>query len=109
MNPELPKVVSNYFDAANTNGAADRVAACFATDAEVHDEGQDVRGRPAIRAWAEAARRKYRFHAAPTAAEAADGRTVVTAHLTGDFPGAPADLRYRFLLTGDEIAVLEIH
>jgi hypothetical protein len=30
------------------------------------------------------------------------------AHLTGEFPGAPADLRYRFRLTGDKVADLEI-
>jgi hypothetical protein len=38
---------------------------------------------------------------------AADG-TVVTAHLTGDFPGNPVDLRYRFKLAGPEIIALEI-
>lgn len=32
----------------------------------------------------------------------------MTARLTGDFPGAPADLRYRFTLDGDEISDLEI-
>jgi NAD(P)-dependent dehydrogenase (short-subunit alcohol dehydrogenase family) len=32
----------------------------------------------------------------------------VTAHLTGDFPGAPADLHYRFTLAGEAIADLEI-
>jgi hypothetical protein len=35
-------------------------------------------------------------------------RTVVTAHLTGDFPGNPVDLRYRFKLAGAEIVALEI-
>jgi NAD(P)-dependent dehydrogenase (short-subunit alcohol dehydrogenase family) len=33
----------------------------------------------------------------------------VTAHLTGNFPGAPADLTYRFTLAGGEIADLEIN
>ena len=62
----------------------------------------------AIRAWAEDARRKYRFHAEVTAVEEAADRTVVTAHLTGDFPGAPVDLCYRFRLEGRQIAALEI-
>jgi hypothetical protein len=42
---------------------ADRVAACFAEDAVVRDEGGDIYGRSAIRVWAEEVRRKYHFHA----------------------------------------------
>lgn len=36
------------------------------------------------------------------------GRIVVTAHLVGDFPGSPTDLRYFFVLEDDKIADLEI-
>ena len=32
----------------------------------------------------------------------------VTARVTGDFPGSPVDLRYRFRLEGAAIARLEI-
>ena len=103
----LPKSVAEYFSAANTDDA-DRVAACFAADAVVRDEGHDNHGRDAIRRWAREVRRKYRFHAEVTAAEEAAGRTIVTAHLTGDFPGSPVDLRYRFKLAGPEIVALEI-
>ena len=53
-------------------------------------------------------RRKYHFHAAVLAVEEAGDHTVVTAHLTGDFPGNPVDLRYRFKLDGREIIALEI-
>jgi hypothetical protein len=74
---------------------ADRVAACFAEDAVVRDEGGDIYGRSAIRVWADEVRRKYHFHAEVIAVEEAAGRTVVTAHLTGDFPGNPVDLTYR--------------
>jgi len=42
------------------------------------------------------------------AVEAAPDRTVVTAHVTGDFPGSPIDLRYRFKLVDRQIAGLEI-
>jgi hypothetical protein len=74
----------------------------------VHDEGRDIRGREMIRAWAAEARRKYRFHADVLSVEQDAERAVVTAHLTGDFPGSPVDLRYRFKLAGDKIAALEI-
>jgi len=72
------------------------------------DEGCDIYGRGAIRAWAEEVRRKYHFHAEVMAVEEAANRTVVTAHLTGNFPGNPVDLRYRFKLAGPEIIALEI-
>ena len=107
MRAKLPKSLAEYFAAANTDDA-DRVAACFAENAVVRDEGRDIRGRGAVRAWAEAARRKYRFHAEALTIEEAADRTVVTAHLTGDFPGSPVDLRYRFKLAGPEIIALEI-
>jgi hypothetical protein len=32
----------------------------------------------------------------------------VNSRVTGDFPGSPIELRYRFTLAGDEIARLEI-
>ena len=108
MTVKLPKPLSEYFTAANTDNA-DRVADCFTEDAVVRDEGRDIRGKGAVRAWAEETRRKYRFHAEVMAVEEAVDRTVVTAHLTGDFPGNPVDLRYRFKLTGAKIMALEIN
>jgi ketosteroid isomerase-like protein len=104
---KLPKPVAEYFAAANADDA-DRVAACFVEDAVVRDEGRDMHGRAAIRAWAQETRRKYRFHAEVRMVEETPDRTVVTAHLTGDFPGNPVDLRYRFKLAGMEIVALEI-
>lgn len=107
MTVPLPPVLAEYFAAANTDDP-DRVAACFAQDALVHDEGGDYRGRGAIRSWAEEVRRKYRFHAEAIAVEETADRTIVTAHLTGNFPGNPVDLPYRFTLAGGLIAALEI-
>jgi ketosteroid isomerase-like protein len=107
MTVQLPTPLAEYFAAANAEDA-NRVTACFASDAVVHDEGRDMRGRAAIRAWAAEVRRKYHFHAEVLAVEEAGDRTVVTAHLTGDFPGNPVDLRYRFKLDGPEIIALEI-
>jgi ketosteroid isomerase-like protein len=107
MIANLPKPIAEYFAAANADDA-DRVATCFAEDAVVYDEARDIYGRDAVRAWAEEVRRKYRFHADVKMVEEAAERTVVTAQLTGDFPGNPVDLRYRFKLAGPEISALEI-
>jgi hypothetical protein len=42
------------------------------------------------------------------ACEEKDGKTVVTSHLVGNFPGSPVDLRFLFKLEADKIASLEI-
>jgi ketosteroid isomerase-like protein len=107
MTLKLPEPLSEYFAAANAHDP-DGVAACFEPDAVVRDEGKDIRGRDAIRAWSETTSRKYHHRADPSAVEEAAGRIVVTARVAGDFPGSPIDLRYRFILAGRRIAGLEI-
>ena len=107
MAVKLPKPIDSYFRHANGLDP-DAVADCFTPDAEVHDEGHDHVGRAAIRAWVAGVRRRYTFHAEPRYLDVANGTHTVTAHLTGDFPGAPADLRYTFDLKDDRIARLAI-
>ena len=107
MTLKLPGPLSDYFAAANALDPG-RVAACFTADAVVHDEGRDLRGRDAIRAWAEETSRKHHHRTDASAVEETADRTVVTARVAGDFPGSPIDLRYRFRLAGRQIDGLEI-
>ena len=102
----LPKPVSDYFAADAADG--DAVAKCFAVDAVVIDEKHAHRGREAITRWKTEASAKYDYTSEPVAIENHDGRIVVTAHVTGNFPGSRVDLRYAFTLAGNEIARLEI-
>lgn len=102
----LPKPIADYFAADKTDGAA--VAKCFTADAVVIDEQRTYRGREAITRWKTEASSKYSYVSEPVAIDDQDGQVIVTAHLTGDFPGSPVDLRYAFRLTGSEIARLEI-
>jgi NAD(P)-dependent dehydrogenase (short-subunit alcohol dehydrogenase family) len=104
---KLPAPIGRYFDAANTD-EAHRVARCFTAKALVRDESHDHHGRAAIEAWALNSRRVYLFHAEPRSFEGGADGGIVTAHLTGDFPGAPVDLRYRFRLDSNQVAELEI-
>jgi hypothetical protein len=46
---------------------------------------------------------KYKYTCEPLACEEKDGKTVVTCHLVGNFPGSPVDLRFLFKLEGDKI------
>lgn len=106
MSPALPEPIAGYFAADAADGAA--VARCFTADAVVVDEKKTYTGRDAIAAWKSEASAKYEYVAEPTAIEDQDGSLIVTAHLTGNFPGSPVDLRYAFTLRDDAIARLEI-
>lgn len=102
----LPKPIADYFAADATDGAA--VARCFTADAVVVDEKKIYTGRDAIAAWKSESSSKYEYVADPIAIDDQGDRVIVTAHLTGNFPGSPVDLRYAFTLSDDAIARLEI-
>jgi len=103
----LPAPVAGYFAAKNRHDV-DGMLAPFAAAAVVRDEGRAHEGRAAIRAWMEETTKKYRVTVVPEAAAEEGGRLVVTGLVSGDFPGSPARLTYRFALADGAIAGLEI-
>lgn len=103
---DLPAPVAAYF-AADTTGA-EAVALCFTDGAVVLDERQEYRGRAAIARWKAEASAKFRYTVDRIGARVSRDQTTVTGRVTGDFPGSPVDLQYRFTLEGDKIARLEI-
>ena len=106
MSADLPKPIATYFAADNADGEA--VARCFTLDGVAKDEGHTYNGRAAIKQWKERSSTKFQYTSEPFASEDRDGKTVITSHLVGNFPGSPVDLRYFFTLDGDKIAALEI-
>ena len=102
----LPKPIAAYFTADSGDGEA--VSQCFTENAVVKDEGHTHKGRAAIKEWKTDASAKYEYTCEPIACEEKEGKTVVTSHLVGNFPGSPVDLRFFFKLEGDKIASLEI-
>lgn len=100
----LPDPIRTYFTA--TDRAS--LAAAFAPDATVHDEARTHRGPTEIGAWWAASLAKYRHHAEPLDLTQAAGKAVVRARVSGDFPGSPAILTFRFGLDGASITDLEI-
>jgi len=103
---DLPAPVAAYF-AADTTGA-EAVAHCFADDAVVIDEQQEHRGRTAIARWKAEASAKFRYTVERLGVHVSGDQTTVTGRVTGEFPGSPVELQYRFTLEGDKIARLEI-
>lgn len=106
MTLSLPMPIARYFsaDAAKAGDFSE----CFNADAVVKDEGHTYVGLPAIQAWKVGIEGKYSYTSEPFVCEEEGGKTVVTSHLVGNFPGSPLDLRYGFSLEGDRIAALEI-
>lgn len=104
INP--PQPIAAYFSAGLESPEA--FGKCFTANATVIDERNTYLGREAIQRWNATSAAKYNFVAEPTATENREGRIVVTARVSGNFPGSPVDLRYTFTLDGDEISRLEI-
>ena len=107
MSLKLPPAVATYFDAAN-DGNAEGAAQCFAEDAVVRDEGREMLGRAAIRAWKDESHKKYAPVATPLEASESGSRLTVVAQVAGTFPGSPLPLRYLFTLGASGIAALAI-
>ena len=97
MTLALTETLDRYFAAQNALDA-EAMVACFAPDARVKDEGRDYLGREAIREWKRATIAKYGVSVEPLEADE-NGATVVVARVSGNFPGSPADLTYRFGMT----------
>jgi hypothetical protein len=100
MQPELPEVLERYYAAQNEHDI-DAMVACFAADAMVRDEGRDIVGTDAIRAWKDETSAKYRVAVVPLECQAEGDRTIVVARVSGNFIGSPANLTYRFSFADD--------
>jgi len=106
MTLTLPAPIAAYFAADGQDG--DAIARCFTPDAIVVDEKQSHTGRTAISRWKTDAAAKYDYVSTPVDVSREGERYLVVAHVAGNFPGSPVDLRYRFTLADDAIARLEI-
>ena len=107
MSANLPHPLPAYFKAANAHDVEASVA-CFADDAIVRDEGKDISGSAAIREWKHRTNALYRTAVEAIGVDQVDDKTIVTAEVSGNFPGSPVQLRYCFRLDGGKIAALEI-
>jgi ketosteroid isomerase-like protein len=107
MSVDLSAPIAAYFETRNAFDV-EAILAPFHDDAIVIDEDQEYRGRAAIRAWVEETTRKYHAKVEPKAAQGTNGEFVVSALVSGDFPGSPILLDHAFTLSGQKIARLEI-
>ncbi|HXI72613.1 MAG TPA: nuclear transport factor 2 family protein [Verrucomicrobiae bacterium] len=107
MKAQIPEIIEIYFRASNANDV-ETLVSCFSTDAIVIGEDETHRGTAAIKGWSVNVRKKYEFKAEVLRAIEKPGAVVVTAKLSGTFPGSPVDLDFKFTLKGKQISSLEI-
>jgi hypothetical protein len=104
-----PPPVTRYLRAADSQDPR-ACADCFTPDGTVLDEGRTYRGRAEIAGWRAALAGRWTYTSTVTGVEepGPDGEYRLTVHLSGDFPGGEADLRFGFTLRDDLIAALRI-
>ena len=105
---QIPEVIERYVATVNSN-KMDALAAGFATDATVHDEGRIYKGTTAITNWMRETKAKYGHTIQALDAIARDDKTIITAQLSGNFPGSPVRLEFVFEMEDNMIKSLDIH
>ena len=108
MSIQLPPPIALYAQLENAGETA-TLSACFAPNAIVRDEDRTYEGLTAITAWKAETKQKYHHTVTPLTVAHQHGKTVLTATLTGDFPGSPVTVNFAFVLEAGKILSLEIH
>src|ERR1700745_632147 len=100
--PDVPAPIATYL-AAEMAKDAQMLALCFAKDAWVYDEERTHRGLDAIITWKEEADRKYQYVLEPLSTVQRGNTVTLLSRLTGNFPGSPVELDFKFTLINGKI------
>src|SRR4029077_2661486 len=104
---KTPSIIAAFVQTKNDRDT-DAVGAWLAHDAVVHDEGNKTTGLTAITKWSDEGFKKYQYTIDPTGIAKGDKETILTATLTGNFPGSPGSLDFHFTIKNDKIGGLTI-
>lgn len=103
----LHKTVASLI-AAQNNHDSQAYVACFSDTAIVHDEGKAHKGKSEIQRWIEKSDREYHTELTPLNYQGTETESLLTAEVSGDFPGSPAILRFYFGLKDGLVSSLSI-
>jgi hypothetical protein len=103
----LHKVIARLIAAQNSHDSLAYVE-CFSASAIVHDEGKTHKGKAEIRQWIERSDREYHTELKPLNYEETATGNLLTAEVSGNFPGSPAILQFHFGLEQGLISALRI-
>ncbi len=103
----LKKVITKLVEAQNSHDSQAYVE-CFSETAIVHDEGKTHRGKAEIKKWIEQTDNEYHTELKPLKYEETPAENLLTAKVSGNFPGSPAILQFHFRLENELICALRI-
>jgi hypothetical protein len=103
----LPKVITDLIDAQNSHDAA-AYANLFSESAVVFDEGRTHKGKIAIQKWIEESNAENQTVLKPISFQQHENKSVLTAEISGTFPGSPAVLDFNLVLAAGLIQSLKI-
>ncbi|WP_294312758.1 nuclear transport factor 2 family protein [uncultured Chryseobacterium sp.] len=101
----LPHIISTLVQAQNEFDSA-AYAKCFAENAQVFDEGRTHHGKAEIENWIHKANKEYQATMEPLDYD--EKENILSAKTSGNFPGSPIVLKYRFQLADGLIESLKI-
>ena len=104
---ELSKLVTQFVDTQNTYDS-EAYMECFTETAIVHDEGKTHTGKEEIRKWIEDANDRYRSVMKPLRYDDLGSNGVLTAEVSGTFPGSPIVLKFNLGLKDGLIDSLNV-
>ena len=103
----LPKVISELVKAQNEFNSTAYVN-CFAETAVVHDEGKVHTGRTEIEHWIAESNEKYRSLMKPLDYQQNGASGILSAEVSGTFPGSPITLQFHFEIIDGLIQSLKV-
>jgi hypothetical protein len=107
MNQVLPQPIADYFACRNARDYAKAMSG-FAPAAVVGDEERQHVGAEAIQRWMEETAASYNDQSQVRGVTTDGNHTLVTAEVSGTFPGSPIEFRYAFTLQDGLITSLAI-
>jgi ketosteroid isomerase-like protein len=104
---KLPSIIADLLTAQEKYDSK-AFSECFSDDAVVFDEGKTYRGKKEVRQWNEMTNAKYKTKYEPLEISNNGDGIILTAKISGTFPGSPAIIKYHFETKNNKITSLHI-
>lgn len=103
----LSKPIAAFFQLSK-RASQDELKHVFSDTAHIIDEQKDHVGFPDIATWWRETNEKTPFESVPMKSRTENDLIIVTAEVSGSFPGSPIMLDHRFRVKDDKVVELEI-
>lgn len=101
----LPNVIAKLIKAQNNFDSA-AYAQCFTETVIVFDEGKTHKGKTEIEKWIDKSNKEYKATMEPL--DYNDRENILSAEISGSFPGSPIILKFHFDITDGKIQQLKV-